>query len=79
MGEDDGRFEASREMEQTAYQQGYEAALTKLTAAGHRIDGECRAGRRAREDAGVSASMQEDTEAVEEAFRRGKELGLDEG
>ncbi len=68
LGEDDGRFEVSREMEQTGYQQGYEAALTKLTAAGHRIDGECRAGRRAREDAGVSASMQEDTEAVEEAF-----------
>ncbi|PBK96226.1 hypothetical protein ARMGADRAFT_1028414 [Armillaria gallica] len=72
LGEDDGRFEASREMEKTGYQQGYEAALTKLTADEHRIDGSV-------EQGGELERMQEDTEAVEEAFRCGKELGLDEG
>ncbi|KAK0434243.1 hypothetical protein EV421DRAFT_1841330 [Armillaria borealis] len=66
-------------MEQAGYQQGYDAALAKLIAAGHRIEEECSAGRRARVDAGISASMQEDTEMVDEAFRRGKEVGLDEG
>ncbi|KAK0443310.1 hypothetical protein EV421DRAFT_2035569 [Armillaria borealis] len=80
LGEEDGRFEASREMEQAGYQQGYDAAISKLITAGHRLEGECSAGRRARVDAGISASMQEGgMEAADNAFQRGKEVGLDEG
>ncbi|PBK64084.1 hypothetical protein ARMSODRAFT_979459 [Armillaria solidipes] len=79
LGEEDGRFEVSREMEQTGYQQGHDAAIAKLTAAGHQVEGECTAGRQARVDTGTFASMQDDTEAADEAFRRGKEAGLDEG
>ncbi len=80
LGEDDGRFEVSREMEQTGYQQGYDAALAKFTAAGHRVEGECTAGWQARVDAEASAvGMEDNREAFDEAFRRGKEAGLDEG
>ncbi|PBK67953.1 hypothetical protein ARMSODRAFT_1019997 [Armillaria solidipes] len=80
LGEEDGRFEASREMEQTGYQQGYDAALARLTAAGHRFEGECTAGQRARVDAEISVSMQEGSmEAANNAFQHGKEAGLDEG
>ncbi len=80
LGEDDGHFEAARDMEQAGYQKGYDAALAKLTAAGHRVEGECTAGRQARVDAETSAAgMEDDKEAFDEAFRRGKEAGLDEG
>ncbi|KAK0224361.1 hypothetical protein IW262DRAFT_1372540 [Armillaria fumosa] len=78
LGEEDGHFEASREMEQASYQQGYDAAIAKLTAAGNRLDGDGTVGRRAQVDVGISASMQEDTEA-DDAFERGREAGYHDG
>ncbi|KAK0491857.1 hypothetical protein EDD18DRAFT_1358656 [Armillaria luteobubalina] len=78
LGEEDGHFEASREMEQASYQQGYDAAIAKLTAAGNRLDGDGTVGRRARVDVGISASMQEDMEA-DDAFERGREAGYHDG
>ncbi len=79
MGKEDGRFEVLREIEQTGYQQGHDAAIAKLIAAGYQVKGECTAGRQARVDTGTLASMQDNTEVADEAFQRGKEPGLDEG
>ncbi len=79
LGEDDGHFEAAREMEHAGYQQGYDAAIARLTADGHRLEGEYSAGRRTRAEAEILASMQEGAEVVDEAFRRGKDAGLSEG
>ncbi len=80
MGEEDGCFEVLREMEQTEYQQGYDAALAMLMAAGHQVEGECTAGWQAWVDAEASvAGMEDDRVAFDEAFRHGKKAGLDEG
>ncbi|KAK0493738.1 hypothetical protein EDD18DRAFT_1356196 [Armillaria luteobubalina] len=40
LGEEDGYFEASREVEQDSYQQGYNTAIAKLMAAGNQLDGD---------------------------------------
>ncbi|KAK0499350.1 hypothetical protein EDD18DRAFT_1460291 [Armillaria luteobubalina] len=77
-GEEDGRLKASREMERSGYQMGYDAAIAEFTASVHQLDQDCTVGRRAQVDVGISASMQEDTKA-DDVSGWGRENGYHDG